>query len=89
MPLHDNTAKQRFELVIGGHTAFADYRQEGNVLHLPHVEAPPALRGTGAAGKLMQAVADHARAQGLKLHPICSYAAAWLQKHPDTHDLLA
>lgn len=89
MPLHDNTARQRFELEENGHIAFADYRLEGNVLHLPHVEAPPALRGTGAAGRLMHAVVDHARTRGLKLHPICGYAAAWLQKHHDSHDLLA
>lgn len=89
MSLHDNTAKQRFELEENGHTSFADYRLEGDVLHLPHVEAPPALRGTGAAGRLMQAIVDHARTHGLKLHPICGYAAAWLQKHEDTHDLLA
>lgn len=88
MPLHDNTAKHRFELEENGHTAFADYQLEGNILHIPHVEAPPALRGTGAAGRLMQALADHARANGLKLHPICGYAAAWLQKHKETHDLV-
>ena len=89
MTMRDNTVKQRFELEIDGHIAFADYRREGDILHLPHVEAPSALRGTGAAGKLMQGVADFARANGLKLHPICSYAAAWLQKHKDTHDLVA
>jgi uncharacterized protein len=88
MPLHDNTEKRRFEMEENGHIAFADYRLEGNILHIPHVEAPPALRGTGAAGRLMQALADHARTNGLKLHPICGYAAAWLQKHKETHDLV-
>ncbi len=41
----DNTAAGRFELVEQGQTAFADYRLSGERLILPHVEAPPALRG--------------------------------------------
>lgn len=88
MPIHNNTAAHRFELEEDGHTAFADYRLEGNVLHLPHVEAPPALRGTGAAGRLMQGVVDYARLHNLKLRPICGYAVAWLRKHPDTQDVV-
>jgi len=88
MSISDNTAHKRFELEVDGHVAFADYRREGNVLHIPHVEAPTALRGTGAAGKLMQGVAEHAREHGLKIHPICGYAAAWLQKHPEFDDLV-
>lgn len=85
----DNTARGRFELALNGHIAFADYTLRDGVLHIPHVEAPPALRGTGAAGQLMQGVVRIARERGLKIRPICSYAAAWLQKHSETHDLLA
>lgn len=85
----DNTARHRFELIMDGHTAFADYNLQGDVLDIPHVEAPPALRGTGAAGKLMEGVATIARQRNLKIRPICSYAAAWLQKHKQFHDLLA
>ncbi|GAA5481673.1 GNAT family N-acetyltransferase [Haloferula sargassicola] len=77
----DNTDRQRFELVEQGKLAFADYRIEGDVLVIPHVEADPALRGQGAAGRLMQGVVDFARARDLTIHPICGYAAAWLQRH--------
>ena len=84
----DNVALQRFEWTEGGHVAFADYVRQGGLLVLPHVEAPAALHGTGAAGRLMQALADHARANGLKLRPVCSYAVAWLQRHADQADLL-
>jgi predicted GNAT family acetyltransferase len=70
-------------------TAFADYHRRGEAYVLPHVEAPPALRGTGAAGRLMQAVSDHARDHGLKLIPTCSYAVAWFRRHPDQGDILA
>jgi len=85
----DNTDRRRFELVEQGLTAFADYRQNGDVLMLPHVEAPPALRGTGAAGRLMEGVAAHARERGLKLLPVCPYAVAWLKRHPEHAELVA
>jgi predicted GNAT family acetyltransferase len=88
MSFHDNKAALRFEWREDGHVAFADYARQGNVLVIPHVEAPPALRGTGAAGRLMQAVVDHARENDVKLRPMCSYAAAWLMRHKEHADLI-
>ena len=85
----DNAAAHRFELVEAGQTAFADYVRRDGRLVIPHVEAPVALRGTGAAGRLMEGVAAHARAEGVQIVPLCSYAAAWLQRHPEHADLIA
>jgi predicted GNAT family acetyltransferase len=68
-------------------TVFADYAVQGNTRVILHVEADPALRGTGAAGRVMQALAEHARAEGLKLAPRCSYAVAWLKRHPEFDDI--
>ena len=68
-------------------TVFADYAVQGNTRVILHVEADPALRGTGAAGRFMQALAEHARAEGLKLAPRCSYAVAWLKRHPEFDDI--
>jgi predicted GNAT family acetyltransferase len=84
-----NTALQRFEIVEDGKLAFADFRLQGDVLILPHVEADPALRGRGAAGRLMAGVLEYARGQGLKVKPVCGYAAAYIQRHPEYRDLLA
>lgn len=85
----NNTERHRFELEIDGHIVFADYRFEGSTLIIPYVEAPPVLRGTGAADKLMKAIMQHAREQDLKIVPVCGYAASWMQRHEDAHDLLA
>lgn len=85
----DNTAKSRFELTEQGLTAFADYHLSGDRLAIPHVEAPPALRGTGTAGRLMTGLLDQARARGLKVVPICPYAKVFIQRHPEYQDLLA
>ena len=58
------------------------------MLTLPHVEADVPLRGTGAAGRLMEQVVAAARADGLKNRPLCSYAVAWMRRHPEAGDLL-
>jgi hypothetical protein len=85
----DNREKGRFELEEAGAVAFADYRREGGKLVIRYVEAPPALRGTGAAGRLMQGVMEIARAEGMKVVPRCGYAAAWIRRHKEWHGLLA
>jgi predicted GNAT family acetyltransferase len=87
-PVTDNSARQRFELTEDGKLAFADYRRDGDVLILPHVEADPALRGKGAAGRLMSGMMDLVRERGLKVRPICSYAVGWLERRPDHADLV-
>ena len=85
----DNTAQSRFELEEQGHLAYADYALDGDILRIKYVFAPEELRGTGAAGRLMEGIAAHAAANNLKLFPICGYAASWLRRHPETADLLA
>jgi predicted GNAT family acetyltransferase len=45
---------------------FTRYARHGWVLVIPYVEAPPALRGTGAASQLMAGVMEIARTEGLR-----------------------
>jgi uncharacterized protein len=85
-PLRDTG--ERYEMDEGGFTSWADYRLNGERLYIDHVEAPPQLRGTGAAGRLMAALAADARARNLRITPICSYAAAWLQRSKQFRDLV-
>jgi predicted GNAT family acetyltransferase len=88
MNMIDNQDRHRFELSEKGLLAFCNYRLKGDAVLLTHVEADPALRGTGAAGRLMEAIVTHARAQGLKLTPRCSYAVIWFKRHPEAGDVL-
>ncbi|MGI9169454.1 MAG: GNAT family N-acetyltransferase [Caulobacteraceae bacterium] len=85
--IRDNAAAGRFELDEDGQIAFADYRRAPGRLIVDHVEAPPALRGAGTAGRLMEGVAAEARREGRKITPLCGYAATWLKRHPDYADL--
>lgn len=84
----DNRDESRFELEENGYLAWAEYRIRDGKYLIPHVEAEPPLRGTGAAGRLMQQIVDHARAQKLSLVPRCPYATAWFARHPEARDVL-
>ena len=90
----DVLARQRYEQGYTDaegrmRTVHADYAVQGDTRIILHVEAEPELRGTGAAGTFMRALAEHARAEGLKLAPRCSYAVAWLKRHPEFDDVVA
>ena len=85
--MKDNTTEKRFEIEIDGQIALADYRIKDNIITLPHVFVPPELRGGGVAGKLMQEIVDHARKNSMKIHPVCPYAVAWMDKHKESQDL--
>ena len=87
--VRDNAAQSRFEIEENGAVAFATYRRTGDTLMIPHVEAPPELRGKGTAGRLMEGIAVLARERSLKIAPKCPYAVAWFRRHPETGDLLA
>lgn len=81
MSVTDNKDAARFELTEQGLLVFANYKRSGNEVALLHVEAPEALRGTGAAGRLMQGIVDLTQAEGTTIVPICPYAVHWLNRH--------
>lgn len=85
----DNQARSRYELIEQGLMAYADYRRDRGRLYIDYVFAPVPLRGKGTSDRLMHGVAATARAEKLKITPICGYAAAWLRRHREYADLLA
>ena len=48
---------------------------------------PDAFRGMGVARALAQRLVDDARAQGVKIIPLCPYVNAERRKHPDWSDV--
>ena len=86
--LRDNVEASQYELDINGETAFARYRKEDGVVTVLWVEAPPARRGTGAAGKLMGLVAERATRNKWRGVPVCGYAAAWLRGSKQYRELV-
>ena len=86
--LRNDPAAGRYEMDEQGMTSWADYRMAGDRMFIDHVESPPALRGSGAAGRLMAALSADAKARGLRITPLCGYAAAWLRRSPEFRELL-
>ncbi len=88
LPVRHNPPASRFEATVDGHLCVADYRLAGRTMTMPHTYVPPALQGRGIAAALVAAALAHARAAGLRVRPDCSYVARYMQRHPETLDLL-
>ena len=85
---HD-AAGQRFVANVDGVEAELEYEQRGPLLCLVHTGVPPAIGGRGVGGDLVRSALDYARSKGLKVVPSCSYAAAFIDRHPEYADLVA
>lgn len=84
-----NPLDGRFEVEKDGHLAVLEYRLQGERMIITHTGVPPALEGQGIGSRLARAALDHARAQEWRVVALCSFVAAYIQKHPEYQDLLA
>ncbi|MBK9925911.1 MAG: N-acetyltransferase [Anaerolineales bacterium] len=82
-----NPGEKCFETVIDGKLSKLDYIQDGKNFVITHVGVHPDLRGGGVAGKIVQAGLEYARENSLRVVPMCSYAAAYIRKHPEYAEL--
>ena len=65
------------------HAARLDYIEDEGRLTITHTIVPPEIGGRGIAGELVRAALAYARDAGLKVDPQCSYADAWMRRHPE------
>lgn len=86
--IHD-AALGRFETTVEGLRCECDYRLQDGVMVMTHTGVPPQLEGRGIAAQLVAAALAHARAEGWRVRPLCSYVAVYMRRHADTQDLLA
>ena len=82
-----NEAEQRFETWIDGYLSKLDYIQDGNNFVITHVGVYPELRGQGVAGRIVEVGLEYAKERSLRVVPMCSYAAAYIRKHPEYAEL--
>ena len=83
-----NITEKRFEVEIDSYTAVLEYRLDEAAIVFTHTGVPDALGGRGLGSKLVRAGLDYARAQGLRVVPLCSFVAAYIEKKPEYQDLL-
>jgi predicted GNAT family acetyltransferase len=84
-----NQVGRRFEMIVEGGLAHADYRRSGDVLEMVHTEVPQPDTNRGVAAALVTSALAYARGEGLTVLPTCPYVRAFMRKRPETHDLLA
>jgi hypothetical protein len=85
----DNTEEQRFELKIGGQTAYAYYALAPGVITFMHTDVPQVLSGQGVGSRLIKGALEQVRSRGLKVKAECAFTAGYLGKHPEFGDLIA
>ena len=79
----------RFSTLVDGVYCELDYTLAPGVMTITHTGVPPALGRRGIAAALVQEAFATARSEGWKVVPACSYAAVWLERHPEYQDLRA
>ena len=79
----------RFIAEVDGRQAHLDYELVDGTMRITHTRVPSEIGGRGVAGELVRVAMEHARTEGLKVNPLCSYADAWLERHPEYAGLRA
>jgi predicted GNAT family acetyltransferase len=88
MEISHDPAARRFRTRLDGHEAELVYRRQDGRLLIDHTGVPEAIGGRGVAGELVRAALDYARAEGLRVVPLCSYSAEYVRRHPEYADLV-
>jgi predicted GNAT family acetyltransferase len=84
-----NEKAHRFEMEINGLRALLTYRRFPDRIVLIHTEVPAPFEGKGLAAKLARTAFDFARANHLRVVPVCPYVASFLRKNPKYEDLVS
>ena len=86
----NNSAEQRFELVRDDGKGVLAYRLHGaQTIALVHTEVDRALTSQGIAARLAHDALEYARANHLRVIPICPFVRAYLARHREYADLVA
>ena len=86
-----DTRHGRFTARLPEHEGLAEItftRRKPGLISADHTGAPDSLRGTGAAAALVAHMVAHARAQRLRILPLCPYIRAQYRRNPDWADVM-
>ncbi len=85
-----NEDLKRYEIWLDeSKVGHADYSVRPGEIHFVHTEVDPAQQGKNLAAILMRETIENVREAGsTKVVPVCSYVVRYMERHPETHDLL-
>jgi predicted GNAT family acetyltransferase len=78
-----------FRIDVEGHRAVLKYHCAAETMSILHTGVPDAVGGRGIAAALTRAALEFARLRHYRVRPLCSYAAAFMRRHPEYSDLVA
>ena len=86
----DNAELARIDALDDGVlVGFAAYEVcDDGVYTFHHTEVFEGNEGRGFGQQLAEGVLDFAQEQGIRIHPTCSFLAAYVDKHPERQELL-
>ena len=87
--VHDDRETDRFEITLGGETAYLQYTRGPHELALIHTEVPASLSGRGLGSRLNRHALDIARTEGLRVTVVCPFVIGYVDRHPEYRDLLS
>ncbi|WP_028354140.1 GNAT family N-acetyltransferase [Bordetella petrii] len=87
-PIQHHEQQGRFDTRVDGQHCVLDYQLRDDTMIIQHTGVPAAVGGRGIAAELTRAALDTARQRGWRVRPVCSYAVAYFERHPEYQDLL-
>ena len=85
----DGAAKGRYRIVVDGIESEMTYSRAGRgLIIIDHTEVPAALRGRKVGERLISQAVEDARQDGIAIIPLCPFAKAQIDRHPEWQDVL-
>ncbi|MCW1411010.1 N-acetyltransferase [Rhizobium sp. 1AS11] len=85
----DGPSKGRYRIVIDGVEAEMTYSRAGKeLIIIDHTDVPAALRGRKVGERLVRQAVEDARSEGVAIIPLCPFAKAQIERHPEWQDVL-
>lgn len=85
----ETASKGRYVVRIDGAEAEVSYSRAGDsLIIIDHTEVPDTLRGQGVGQALVRRSVEDAREQGHAILPLCPFATAQFERHPEWQDVV-
>ncbi|HEX4546416.1 MAG TPA: GNAT family N-acetyltransferase [Candidatus Acidoferrum sp.] len=85
----NNEEAHRFEATVNGLRALLTYRRFPGKIIFDHTVVPPPLEGQRLAAKITRTALEFARANHLRVVPLCPYAVSYIRRHSEVQDLVS
>lgn len=85
----DGASKGRYRIAVDGFEAEMTYSRAGKgLIIIDHTDVPAALRGRKIGERMVRQAVEDARREGIAIMPLCPFAKAQIERHPEWQDVL-